>query len=115
MRGVVCERVCCVVYGRVWCAVEGVACDCTRCADLESEVTEMKSKARTEVKGDLVGLLRQALLEEQLLSKDLKRKLQSVKSMNASLSEQLQEARQSPDTLLVNLSISLSLSLSHTS
>lgn len=80
------------------------------CADMENELAQMRSsvaKASAEVKGDLVGLLRQALREEQLLSKDLKRKLQSVKTVNASLTQQLQEARQtqSPDTLTVSLSL----------
>ena len=63
-----------------------------------------------EGKGDLVALLRQTLLEEQLLTSDLKRKLQSTKKQNLALSQQLQEAKNqpgSPDPLPVSLTTEL--------
>ena len=77
-------------------------------AEVEAEAAQLRrsnSSKRAEGKDDLVNLLRQTLLEEQLLSSDLKRKLQSVKKQNVALSQQLQEAKSqsgSPDTQFVS-------------
>ena len=76
--------------------------------EVEAEASKLRrssSSKSTEGKDDLVSLLRQTLLEEQLLSSDLKRKLQSVKKQNLALSQQLQEAKSqfgSPDTQFVS-------------
>lgn len=78
-------------------------------AEVEAEAAKLRrssSGKSTEGRDDLVGLLRGALLEEQLLSSDLKRKLQAVKKQNVTLSHQLQEAKSqsgSPDTQFVSL------------
>ena len=50
----------------------------------------------SESREHLVSLLRQALVEEQLLSSDLKQKLQLAKNQSLSLSQQLREIRSQP-------------------
>ena len=65
--------------------------------DVEAEIVQLKRRSsNSEDRGHLVSLLRQALVEEQLLSSDLKRKLQLVKNQNLSLSQQLQEIKSQP-------------------
>ena len=77
--------------------------------DMETEISQLKKTSAGmksgEGKGDLLNLLQQALREEQLLTSDLKRKLQTVKKQNAALSQRLQEAKSqpgSPDTVAVS-------------
>lgn len=79
---------------------------CHNIPDVEAEATQLRrsssgsTRKAADGRGDLVSLLQQALLEEQLLSSDLKKKLQSVKKQNLALSQQLQESESqlgSPD------------------
>jgi hypothetical protein len=71
-------------------------------SDVEAEAMQLrKTNSDAESRADLVGLLRQALVEEQLLSSDLKQKLQSVKKQNLSLSQQLQAAQSQPGSPLI--------------
>ena len=76
---------------------------------METEISQLKKTSTgpksEEGKGDLLNLLKQALMEEQLLTSDLKRKLQTAKKQNAALSQRLQEAKSqpgSPDTIAVS-------------
>ena len=62
--------------------------------ELESDVERRKSSCDSTIegRGQLINLLKQTVLEEQLLSTDLKRKLQLLKKENTSLTHQLQQA-----------------------
>ena len=73
---------------------------------MEAEAAQLK-RSSSGAAGDLVGLLRGALLEEQLVTKDLRRKLQNLRTVNTSLTQQLkthqlsiQQTASSPDMVL---------------
>ena len=58
-------------------------------ADLEAEVEKKRESNGGGGRAELVALLRQTLLEEQLLSADLRRKLQTAKKQNLALTQQV--------------------------
>jgi hypothetical protein len=68
---------------------------------LEKKVKDMEAEADKRRGGDgraeLVALLRQTLLEEQLISADLKKKLQTAKKQNVALTQQSQNETQTPN------------------
>ena len=58
------------------------------------DIERVCEKRRGEGRAELVGLLKKALLEEQLVSSDMRKKLISLKKQNQSLTQQLRNGTQ---------------------